>query len=130
MNKKILLVEDDNFIREMYQDELQRNGFEVAAYESGEEGVKASQENQFDLVLLDIMLPGINGLEVLKQIKTNPQTKNLKVVILTNLGQETIIKEGFKIGAIGYLIKSSYNPDQIIQEVKRFIEDNSPAITS
>lgn len=121
MKQKILLVEDDNFIREMYEDELKRNGFEVAAYESGEEGLKALQQNQFDLVLLDIMLPGMNGLEVLKQIRTNPQNKDLKVVILTNLGQEAVIKEGFKMGAIGYLIKSAYNPDQIIQEVKKFI---------
>ncbi len=121
MNQKILLIEDDNFIREMYQDELTRSGFQVSAYETGEDGLKALQQNHFDLVLLDIMLPGINGLETLKQIKINPQNKNLKVVILTNLGQETIIKEGFKLGAIGYLIKSAYNPDQIIQEVKKFI---------
>lgn len=125
MNNKILLVEDDSFIREMYQDELKKNGFEVAAYASGEEGLKALEQNQFDLILLDIMLPGINGLETLKQIKINPKTNNLKVVILTNLGQETIIKESFDIGAIGYLIKSAYNPDQIIQEVKKFIASSS-----
>lgn len=123
--QRILLIEDDTFIQEMYQEELKRAGFSVSAYESGEEGLQALQQNQFDLVLLDIMLPGMNGLEALKQIKANPQTKNLKVVILTNLGQEAIIKEGFKIGAIGYLIKSAYNPDQIVQEVKRFANDNS-----
>lgn len=123
--QKILLIEDDRFIREMYQEELKKAGFLVSAYGSGEEGLQALQQNHFDLVLLDIMLPGMNGLEVLKQIKLNLQTKNLKVVILTNLGQETIIKEGFKIGATGYLIKSSYNPDQIVQEVKRFTQDNS-----
>lgn len=125
MNNKILLIEDDSFIREMYQDELKRSGFEVAAYASGEEGLKALEQNQFDLMLLDIMLPGINGLETLKQIKTNPKISNLKVVMLTNLGQETIIKEGFDIWAIGYLIKSAYNPDQIIQEVRRFIASPS-----
>lgn len=119
--KKILVVEDDNLIREMYLDELTRAGFLVSVAASGEEGLKILQQNQFDLALLDILLPGINGLEVLKQIKQNPQTQHLKVVLLTNLGQEATIKEGFKIGALGYLIKSAYNPDQIVQEIKGFI---------
>lgn len=125
MKNKILIVEDDDFIREMYQGELARSGFVVSACSNGEESLKILQQSQFDLMLLDILLPGINGLEVLKQVKTNPQTKNLKVVLLTNLGQETVIKQGFKIGAAGYLIKSAYNPDQIIHEVKNFMaEDN------
>lgn len=122
--KRILVIEDDTFIREMYQSELERAGFEVFAAATGEEGLKILPQNKLDLVLLDILLPGINGLEVLKQIKQNPQNQNLKVVLLTNLGQEATIKEGFKIGAIGYLIKAAYNPDQIVQEVKNFIVSN------
>ncbi len=123
MKKKILLIEDDQLIRQMYADEFNKAGFEILDFATGEEGLQALQQNQFDLVLLDIMLPGINGLEVLKRIKQNPQSKEVKVVLLTNLGQETIINQGFKLGAIGYLIKATYNPDQIIQEVKNFIED-------
>lgn len=121
VKKRILIVEDDDFIREMYEEELTRVGFEVAAAATGEEGLKILSQAQFDLALLDILLPGINGLEVLKQIKQNPQTQNLKVVLLTNLGQEATIKEGFQIGAIGYLIKAAYNPDQIVQEIKNFL---------
>lgn len=121
VKKRILIVEDDDFIREMYEEELIRVGFEVAAAATGEEGLKILSQAQFDLALLDILLPGINGLEVLKQIKQNPQTQNLKVVLLTNLGQEATIKEGFQIGAIGYLIKAAYNPDQIVQEIKNFL---------
>ncbi len=121
MNKKILLIEDDDFIREMYESELIKNGFEVSACPNGEKGLEVLKMGQFDLVLLDIMLPGINGLEVLKQIKQNPKTKELKVILLTNLGHETVIKQGFELGAISYLIKSAYNPDQIINEVKGFI---------
>lgn len=129
MNNKILIVEDDKFIREMYQSELTRSGFQVVACSNGEESLKILQQDKFDLMLLDIMLPGINGLEVLKQVKTNTNTKNLKVVLLTNLGQDTVIKQGFKIGAAGYLIKSAYNPDQIIREVKGFmVEDKTPPI--
>lgn len=124
VKKRILVIEDDDFIREMYEGELIRAGFEVSVAASGEEGLKILPQAQYDLVLLDILLPGINGLEVLKQIKQDPKNQNLKVVLLTNLGQDTTIKEGFKIGAIGYLIKAAYNPDQIIQEVKNFIVSN------
>lgn len=119
---KILLIEDDELIRQLYIAEFNKAGFEVSDFASGEEGLKALQQNQFDIVLLDIMLPGTNGLEILKRIKQDPMTKNTKVVLLTNLGQEFIIKQGFDLGAIGYLIKSAYNPDQLIQEVKNFIE--------
>lgn len=122
MNKKILLIEDDYLIREMYTDELTKKGFEVSACPSGEKGLEVLKIAMFDLVLLDIMLPGISGLEVLKQIKEDPKSKQLKVVLLTNLGQETIIKQGFGLGALGFLIKSAYNTDQIIEEVKRFID--------
>ncbi|MDO8498640.1 MAG: response regulator [bacterium] len=123
MNKKILLVEDDDFIRDMYVEEFTRSGFTVSAFNTGEKGLEAMKAELFDLVVLDIMLPGINGLEVLKLIKQDPTFKSLKVILLTNLGQETIIQQGFKLGAIGYLIKSAYNPDQIVNEIRGFIED-------
>ena len=129
MEKKILLVEDDFLIREMYESELIRAGYKVTACPCGEDGIKALQQDHFDLALLDIMLPGINGLEVLKQIKQNPQTKDIIVVLLTNLGHETVIKTGFELGAIGYLIKSAYTPDQIIKEVKGFIDGTNLSVS-
>ena len=72
MEKKILLIEDDLFIREMYESELKRAGYKITACSLGEDGIKALQKDRFDLVLLDIMLPGVNGLDILKQIKQNP----------------------------------------------------------
>lgn len=122
MKNKILLIEDDDSIRTLYQEDLTRSGFEVLACISAEDGLKALEQRVFDIVLLDIMLPGMNGLEALKQVKLDPKTKDLKIVLLTNLGQEAVIKQGFEMGAIGFLIKSAYNPDQIINEVKTFIE--------
>lgn len=122
MEKKILLVEDDLLIRELYESELIRAGYKVTACSSGEDGIQALQQDHFDMALLDIMLPGINGLEILKQIKQNPQTKDIRVVLLTNLGHEAVIKAGFDLGAIGYLIKSSYNPDQIVREIANFFK--------
>ena len=123
MDKKILLIEDDLLIQEMYKSELVRAGYQVVAFATGEDGIKELENTQFDLILLDIMLPGINGLEVLKLIKQNPKNKDLKVVLLTNLGNDDVIKKGFDLGAIGYLIKSAYNPDQVVSEVINFLKN-------
>ena len=130
MEKKILLIEDDLFIREMYESELKRAGYKITACSLGEDGIKALQKDRFDLVLLDIMLPGVNGLDILKQIKQNPQTKDIRVVLLTNLGQETVMKTGFDLGAAGYLIKSSYSPDQVISEIANFLKDPTSYLES
>lgn len=121
----ILIVEDDQFIKDIYTDELIKNGFQVDSVGTGKEGLNKLSQNKYDLLLLDIMLPDINGLEILKQIKQNPATKSLKTILLTNLGQDEIIQQGFELGANKYLIKMSYNPDQIVSEVKMFLEEKS-----
>ncbi len=116
--KKILLVEDEQLIRDLYTRELAKAGYAVKAASSAEEGLIELTKEMFDMLLLDIMLPGMNGLEMLKEYKSkNPQTAMI-VVLLTNLGQDSIIKEGFELGAQGYLIKGAYTPTQIIQEVR------------
>lgn len=127
--KKILLVEDEEMIRELYARQLTKAGFYVKAAETGEEGLKTLQEDTFDLLLLDIMLPGINGLQMLREFKVkNPQSQMI-TVLLTNLGQESVIKEGFDLGAQAYLIKTSYTPDQIVQEVKNTLDHKLPSPT-
>jgi len=118
MEKKILLIEDDLFIREMYESELKRAGYKITACSLGEDGIKALQKDRFDLVLLDIMLPGMNGLEMLKKWREKAPKNDMPVLLLTNLGQDAVIKEGFSLGAQGYLIKASYTPDQVVTEVK------------
>lgn len=124
MKKRILLIEDEIFLRELYKRELELENLLTDAFEKGKEGLQALQENHYDLVLLDIMLPDMNGIDVLKQIKQNPATKDVPVAFLTNLGQDSITKEGYELGAIGYLLKSSYTPDQIVAEVKKLLEKN------
>ncbi len=122
MAQKILLIEDDEFIRDIYHDELTENGFLVDGVRTGKEGFEKLAQNQYDLILLDIMLPDTNGLEILKQVKQNPATKALKVILLTNLGQDAIVKQGFDLGADKYLIKVSLNPEQIVAEVKNCLD--------
>jgi CheY-like chemotaxis protein len=121
-NKRILLIEDEDYIRDLYKRQLDLDGLPTDAFGTGREGLDAIKKFGYSLVLLDIMLPDLNGLQILKEIKANPQTKIIPVVLLTNLGQDTVIKEGFELGAEGYLIKSSYTPNQIVQEVRKIVD--------
>ena len=116
--KKILLIEDEDFIRELYVRQLTKAGFSVKSVPDGQLGLQALKNESFDLLLLDIMLPGMNGLQLLREFKTQNPTSKMITILLTNLGQEAVIKEGFELGAQAYLIKASYTPDQVVNEVK------------
>lgn len=124
MKKKIILIEDDDLIGEMYQSELISAGFETDLFDTGAEGLKAILQNHYDLLLLDIMLPDTNGIEILKEIRKNPITQNLRVAIVTNLGQEAVMQKVLNLGVASILFKTSYNPDQLVDEVKKLIENN------
>ncbi len=115
--KKILIVEDEAFISDLYKYQLTKSGFSVAVANDGLSGLKMLEADQVDVLLLDIMLPGMNGLELLRDWRTkNPNSKTI-VLLLTNLGQDAVIKEGFSLGAQGYLIKASYTPEQVVVEI-------------
>lgn len=120
---KILLVEDDQFLRDMYVELLSDEGYAVTPCSDGEEGYLAAVKGGFDLILLDIMLPKMDGLQVLKTLRDKGDlAQNGPVVLLTNLGQDNIVKQGFELGATGYLIKSSMTPDQVLHEVRTFLK--------
>ncbi|MBI4035975.1 response regulator transcription factor [Candidatus Daviesbacteria bacterium] len=126
--KKILIVEDDQFLREFYQELLQSENYQVQAAAEGEAGLAMLREGGFNLVLLDIMLPKKDGLQILRDLKIQPaKQQNGPIVVLTNLGQGAIIKECFNLGAEGYLIKSALNPDEVLTEIKSFLQKASPA---
>lgn len=116
--KKILLVEDEDFIRDLYLRQLTKAGFNVTPAPDGQTGLQQLKTQTFDLLLLDIMLPGMNGLQILREFKTQNPNSTMITILLTNLGQEAVIKEGFELGAQAYLIKASYTPDQVVSEVK------------
>jgi DNA-binding response OmpR family regulator len=124
MAVKILIIEDDYFIRELYERQLKKRGYDVISAADGAEGLVKAAEVTPSLILLDIMLPKLNGLDLLGTLKAKPETKDIPVVLLTNLGQESVIKEGFKLGAKGYLIKSAYTPEQIMSEVESFLQES------
>lgn len=124
--KKILLVEDEDFIRELYTRQLGKAGFSVKTAPDGQTGLEILKGEAFDLLLLDIMLPGINGLQLLREFKIQNPTSPMITILLTNLGQEAVIKEGFELGAQAYLIKASYTPDQIVNEVSNALSSGKP----
>lgn len=128
--KKILLVEDEDFIRDLYIRQISKAGFQVKSAPDGQTGLSMLRAENFDLLLLDIMLPGINGLQLLREFKTQNPNSPMITILLTNLGQEAVIKEGFELGAQAYLIKASYTPDQVVNEVKNALSGQVPVGTS
>lgn len=123
--KKILVVEDDQFLREFYQELLQEEGYLIEVAADGETAFSKMKDNSYNLILLDIMLPKKDGIQILKDLKANPAKTHSTVLVLTNLGQDSIIKECFSLGAQGYLIKSALNPDQVLSEVKAYLQKTS-----
>lgn len=124
--KKILLVEDEQFIRELYARELTKAGFQVTSAQDGQSGLDLLKQQIFEVLLLDIMLPGMNGLQLLREYKTQNPNSPMITILLTNLGQEAVIKEGFELGAQAYLIKASYTPEQVVNEVKSVLSGGQP----
>ena len=123
--KKILLVEDDPFLIDIYTRKLKKAGFEMVVAENGDEAQKLLQQKTFDLVVLDIVLPEIDGWAILKEIKArkqkNKNLENLKIIILSNLGQKEEVEKGLKLGATKYLIKAHYTPSQVVEEIKKIL---------
>jgi DNA-binding response OmpR family regulator len=115
---KILLVEDDFFLGDIYQTKLAVEHFDVSVAQDGVEGVRKAVAEQPDLILLDIMLPKMDGLEVLKKLKEDEKTKHIPVILLSNLGQDFVVKGGIEMGAVDYLLKSDLTPREVIQKIK------------
>ena len=123
--KKILLIEDDKFLLKLYSDKLNREGFEVSMAITGEEGLGKVAAEKPDLVLLDIILPQKNGFDILSEIKLNPATKNIPVIILTNLGQDSDIKTGFELGAVDYLVKTDFSITKLPEIVRKYLASSA-----
>jgi CheY-like chemotaxis protein len=122
VDKKILVAEDDEFLRELYSDVLRDEGYSVEVAIEGEEALKKFLEGGWDLVLMDIIMPKISGLDVIKKAKEQPQpiNPNKCVVFLTNLDKGEEIKEALLLGN-GYLIKSQITPGDLVKEVKLYL---------
>ncbi len=118
MAKKILIIEDDKFLRELIGQKLLKEGYDIVEAVDGEKGIKSVKDEKPDLVLLDLILPGIDGFEVLTKIKEDTEIAQIPVIILSNLGQKDDIEKGLKMGAADYLIKAHFTPGEIIDKIK------------
>tara|TARA_B100001964_G_scaffold92867_1_gene104250 strand:+ start:67 stop:447 length:381 start_codon:yes stop_codon:yes gene_type:complete len=114
----VLLIEDDTFLANIYKTKFEMEGFVVDVAENGELGLKEVQKRQPDLVLLDILLPKMDGFTVLQHMKEDAELKNIPVILLTNLGQKDDVEKGLKLGAADYLIKAHFKPSETVDKVK------------
>jgi len=119
---KILLVEDEPMIVDMYKLKLEENGFEVLVTDKGSEALQLVKDKQPALVLLDVILPQVDGFSILQSIKAETTTKDIPVIILTNLSQESDQEKGQQLGAVSYLVKSQRTPTEVLTEIKKFIK--------
>ena len=122
---KIAIIEDDALLAQMYAQKFKKDGFEVVMANDGKQGLALVKKEMPSLVLLDIMMPEMNGLEVLKAIKDDPdqKIKSIPVILLTNLARGTEdINRGLELGAVTYLVKSKVKPTGVVTKVKEVLE--------
>ena len=123
MAKKVLVIEDDKFLRELISQKLSKEGYDVLEAIDGEKGVESLEKENPDVILLDLILPGIDGFEVLTKIKSMPEKSKIPVIILSNLGQKDDIEKGLNMGAVDYLIKAHFTPGEIIEKIRSIIKE-------
>lgn len=117
-SKKVLSIEDDAFLSSLVSGKLVEIGFSVVTASTGKDGLAKATLEHPDLILLDIMLPDMGGFEILEHLKNNPETKDIPVIILSNLGGRDEIEKGVSLGASSYLIKSNILPHEVAEMVQ------------
>ncbi len=127
-NTLIYLVEDDSFISGMYQTKLRNVGYTVEMGADGEAAWERLQQDPLpDLVLLDVVLPKKDGFEILEELRKSEKTKNLPIILLTNLGQKPDVERGIKLGADDYIIKAHYTPSEVMEKIEKLLAGKKPA---
>lgn len=127
MANRVIVVDDDQYIRELYEEVLKDEGYEVETASDGEEALNKVKEGGFDLILLDIMMPKIDGLGIMDYLSKNPPPKpNGPILLLTNLDHEPLIKDAMAKGAVAFLIKADITPEDLLVQVKKYLESPQP----
>ena len=119
--KKILIIEDDPFLSLIYTTKFEEAGFEVSLAKDGSLGLQKVKEDRPSLLLLDIVMPNIDGFEFLRILKSERDTKDIPVVILSNLGEQEDVEKGRALGAEAYIIKAHYTPTEVVAKVKEIL---------
>lgn len=119
--KIILVVEDESALQKAMSDVLTQEGFEVASAPDGEAGLRLAQEKKPNLILLDLILPKMNGFEVLEALKKDTATRSIPVIVLTNLEDMKNIQKAVDLGATTYLVKANYSLEEVLEKVKNTV---------
>lgn len=119
MTKKILFIEDESSLQQTMREILRQEEFNMISALDGEEGLKKTKEEKPDLILLDLILPKLDGFEVLKRIKADPETAKIPIIVLTNLEGTTDVEKALELGATTYLVKANYEIDEVIDKIKQ-----------
>jgi DNA-binding response OmpR family regulator len=114
----ILIIEDDPLVSRMYQAAFKFEDFRVSVAHTGREGLELLKVEKPTVILLDVMMPEMSGIEVLTEIKDNPKTKNIPVIVLTNLSGTVDAEKALELGAVQFIVKSQYKPKEIVSKVK------------
>jgi len=122
---KVLIVDDEKGILKMYSEYLSANGVEMIQATDGQTGVKLAKDQKPDIILLDIIMPKYNGLDVLKDVKADPELKNIPVFLLTNLPEESSGDKAKQLGSAGYLVKAEYEPKMLLDILKGAVPKKS-----
>lgn len=126
--EKILIIEDDADIRELIRYNLMRDGYQVSESANGEDGLTKANSAAFDLILLDLMLPGLSGIDICKNLKGNPQTAGIQIIMVTAKGEETDIVIGLELGADDYIVKP-FSPKVLLARIKAVLRRKNPPRT-
>lgn len=119
---KILIVEDDSALLEMYKIKFEESGFDLVTAADGVAGLDLAKQQKPKIILLDIMMPKMDGFAVLAEIKKDASTKDVTVLMLSNLGQKSDIEKGQQLGAADYIVKASMTPSQVVDKVKEYLK--------
>lgn len=121
--KTILFIEDESDLQKTFGDILKQEGYKMVSALDGEAGLKLAKAQKPDLILLDIILPKVHGFEVLKKLKEDSETKDIPIIVLTNLESRSDAEKALELGATTYLVKTSYTLEEVISKIKKALEE-------
>lgn len=121
---KILIIEDDAFFRGLIWGKLQKENFDAFAARDGKEGFSYLESNVPQVIVLDLILPDLNGYEILIALKKDPKTKNIPVIVLSNLGQEEEVQRAKELGAADFLVKVNFTLEEIVVKIRNILNQS------
>jgi len=127
---KILIIEDDATISAMYKSKFEADGFEILIAADGADGLEAAKKEKPDLVMLDIIMPRMDGFSVLAELKKSQKTKNIPVIMLTNLGTDEDKDKARALGVIDYIVKANLTPAQISEKIKQYLKNKTRQVAA